>query len=288
MCAASQLLTLWEIMKRFDAAHFSLVSTITSALDIAGLYRPLVVRFPFIKDTDWLKKGENLEKLSGTFKLFETQCRELDLSASVAAVQRLRVILADPNCKQKDIEVQCRDIGSRVFDELNGRFFCSLTASEARLYDAPTEGWTDVIDRFPATISDIEEMNKCFAFARYTASMFHALHVAEWGAIYLGDHIGVTDPKKGWGPTEKRLREIIKAGHSAMPASMACSFQFLEQMHREIDSMVLAWRHKVDHAANHLHIVPNTEFTPEIAEHIIGAVKIFMQRLAEGIPPAQP
>lgn len=131
-------------------------------------------------------------------------------------------------------------------------------------------------------------MHKCFACARYTASMFHALHVAEWGAIYLGDRIGVADPKKGWSPTEKKLRELIRAGHSALPVSVACSFEFLEQMHREIDSMVLAWRHKVDHAANHLYIVPNTEFTPEIAEHIIGAVKIFMQRLVDGIPALPP
>ena len=42
-------------------------------------------------------------------------------------------------------------------------------------------------------------MNKCFALCRYTASMFHALQVAEWGAIKLGDYIGVTDPKKGVG-----------------------------------------------------------------------------------------
>jgi hypothetical protein len=137
-------------------------------------------------------------------------------------------------------------------------------------------------------MTDIEEMNKCFAFARYTASMFHALHVAEWGAIYLGDHIGVTDPKRGWGSTAKRLAELIKGGHSALPTYLAGQFAFLEQMNREIDSMMLAWRNKVDHAANHLYIVPNTDFTPDIAEHIIGAVRIFMQRLVEGIPQANP
>jgi hypothetical protein len=50
--------------------------------------------------------------------------------------------------------------------------------------------------------------------------------------------------------------------------------------------MVLAWRHKVDHAANHLAILPNTDFTPDVAEHIIGAVRIFMIRLMEGLPPS--
>jgi hypothetical protein len=55
-------------------------------------------------------------------------------------------------------------------------------------------------------------------------------------------------------------------------------------MNREIASLVLAWRHKVDHAANHLAIVPNTDFTPDIADHIIGAVRIFMLRILEGLP----
>lgn len=49
--------------------------------------------------------------------------------------------------------------------------------------------------------------------------------------------------------------------------------------------MMLAWRHKVDHAVNHLYIVPNTDFTPDVAEHVIGAVRIFMIRLGEGIAP---
>lgn len=126
-------------------------------------------------------------------------------------------------------------------------------------------------------------MNKCFALCRYTASMFHALHVAEWGAIELGNYIGVVDPKKGWGSTQKKLEELIRAGHSKLPTHLSGQFEFLEQMDREIHTMLLAWRHKVDHAANHLAIVPHTEFTPEIARHIIDSVKVFMARLEEGL-----
>ena len=95
--------------------------------------------------------------------------------------------------------------------------------------------------------------------------------------------IGVVDPKKGWGPTQKKLAELLKQGHSKLPSSLSGKFEFLEQMSREVDSMVLAWRHKVDHAANRLAILPNTDFTPDIAEHIIGSVRIFMLRLQEGM-----
>jgi hypothetical protein len=114
--------------------------------------------------------------------------------------------------------------------------------------------------------------------------MYHAMQIAEGGAIELGNYIGVTDHRKGWGPTEKKLRQIIADGHLKLPVNLAGKFEFLEQMNREIDSMVLAWRHKLDHAANHLAIVPNAVFTPDIAEHIMKAIRVFMLRLMEGLP----
>ncbi len=169
-------------------------------------------------------------------------------------------------------------------DELGGQYFLSLSPAEASRFENWRSGWEGILGRFPDATRDVEEMNKCFALARYNASMFHALHVAEWGAIVLGRFIGISDPKEGWGATERKLADLIRNGHPNLPGALVGKFEFLEQMNREIDSMVLAWRHKVDHAANHLHIVPNAEFTPDIAEHIIGAVRIFMQRLLEGIP----
>jgi hypothetical protein len=173
----------------------------------------------------------------------------------------------------------------RLVDELDNRYYLSLTLAEARRYGVWDLSWEKIIARFGGVARDVEEMNKCFALTRYTAAMFHALHIAEWGAIKLGEFIGVTDPKKGWGPTEKKLQSLVKGGHSSLPVNLTGRFEFLEQMHREIDSMVLAWRHKVDHAANHLAILPNTDFTPDVAEHIIGAVRIFILRLMEGLPP---
>jgi len=168
--------------------------------------------------------------------------------------------------------------------ELNLQFFVKIRPDQRRRFENHFSGWRKIIKRFGAVSRDVEEMNKCFALCRYTAAIFHSLQVAELGAIELGDYIGVTDPKKGWGPTERKLRELVKAGHTALPAALSGKFEFLEQMHREIESLTLAWRHKVDHAANRLVLIPNTDFTPDISEHIIGAVRIFMLRLVEGMP----
>jgi hypothetical protein len=217
-------------------------------------------------------------------KYIYRECIGLELMASAKTVNKIIHLYKNKNSCYREQTQLVDELKGRIVDELEGQFFLALSPSEADRYEHWNEDWAEILIRFGGATRDVEEMNKCFALSRYTASMFHALHVAEWGAICLGDFIGVTDPRKGWGATEKKLRELIKSGHADLPASLNGKFEFLEQMNREIDSMVLAWRHKVDHAANHLAIVPNTDFTPDIAEHIIGAVRIFMQRICEGIP----
>jgi hypothetical protein len=262
-------------MKEFEAQK--LVSSIRTLLKTSDLVR-----------------GARKQKLSakGIAALVEKQvrellncCRDANLPMSVLALERVRTIL--PLSENVIIEglpnVVLRAIVT-VEDELSLRLYFSLEPQEAELYRRSLAGWESIIARFPETTRDIEEMNKCFALGRYTAAMFHALHVAEWGTIKLGDYIGVIDPKKGWTPTQKRLKDLVDGGHNKLPANLQGDFEFIEQMNREIQSMVLAWRHKVEHAANHLAIIPNTDFTPDVTKHVMGAVKVFMGRLEEGIP----
>ena len=175
-------------------------------------------------------------------------------------------------------------IQNRLPDELLTKYLFQLSHARKKFFVSPLDKWEPIVKRFPQIIGDVEEMNKCFALSRYTAAMFHAMQVAELGAIELGHFIEVEDPMKGWGPTQKKLQTLIKAGRNQLPTKLAGKWDFLDQMNREIDSMVLSWRNKIDHAANRLAIVPNSDFTPDIAEHIMGAVRVFMLRLQEGLP----
>jgi hypothetical protein len=215
------------------------------------------------------------------------KCEKLRLKVSVEAARDAIRSIKWEHAVFNELGPAIEEVSNTIRREMRTRYFLSLTTDEAERYNEWDAEWKPVITRFGETMRDVEEMQKCFALARYSASMFHALHVAEWGAIHLGKFIGVTDQRPGWGPTERKLRELIRVGHSAATGSLKGKFDLLEQMHREIDSMVLAWRHKVDHAANHLAILPNAEFTPEVAKHIIESVKVFMQRLIDGIPESQ-
>jgi hypothetical protein len=234
-------------------------------------------------DPDARYPEEGVETAVSIYESVYQECVDGGLRASAISASNLLAKLKRRATRKEIVEL-VEELSRRVGDELLGEFFLQLTLVEAEAYENWQKGWETILEKFRDPTRDVEEMNKCFALGRYTASMFHALHVAEWGAVYLGDRIGVTDPKKSWGATERKLRELVKSGHGAFPSTLGCTFEFVEQMHREIESMMLAWRHKVDHAVNHLYIVPNTDFTPDVAEHVISAVRIFMLRLLEGLP----
>jgi len=206
--------------------------------------------------------------------------KNMDLVADTNNPYRASLIANLPN---RMVAHNLYEIRDRLIDELSIKIFFELPHSRKHYFDEPFLGWEGVVKRFENCTRDVEEMNKCFALSRYTAAIFHALQVAEWGAIELGDHIGVTDPKKGWGATSKRLEQLVDGGHTQFPQDLKVSFDFIEQMNREVGCMKLAWRHKVDHAANRLTILPNSDFTPDIAEHILQSVKVFMLRLVDGI-----
>jgi hypothetical protein len=273
----SRLLTLWNIMQRFYPEFFlqfvAISESIAGPPKVPGISTNAMVLSDAVK-------ASGITALIGT----KNGCMALGLRTSVITIDKLITLLSKAEPTFGEQSELLRELQGRITDEMRGEFFFWLTSQEVERYDNWEKGWEIILKRFPDTTRDVEEMNKCFALGRYTASMFHALHVAEWGAIKLGDYIGATDPKKSWSATSRKLAELMKGGHSNLPANLGGKFEFLEQMNREVESMVLAWRHKVDHAANHLAIVPNTDFTPDVAEHIIGAVRIFMLRLTEGIP----
>jgi len=272
-------------MQQFSAKAFYLMSRLLERVRLDHQYARNPGHPSFSGSAlDVPLRDDSAEGLQRFMEEIDKHCQEIGLKLASKQVQFIRERAEKRTLTNRQAAQEIEQLDKLIQWEMGDSLFLHVPTDDADYYRKSWDGWEQIIERFPDTTRDVEEMNKCFALSRYTASMFHALHVAEWGAIALGDYIGVTDPKKGWGPTEKKLRDLVKSGHSKLPTNLVGKFEFLEQMNREIDSMMLAWRHKVDHAANHLAIVPNVEFSSDIAEHIIGAVRVFIGRLAEGIP----
>lgn len=164
--------------------------------------------------------------------------------------------------------------------ELRRRVCFILPRSSQKLYENPCEKWESILAVFPDARSDIEEMNMCMAFNRYPAAVFHVLLAVEHGLVNLGGFIGVQDKKPGWDATSRALTQILAAGRTpATPAKIRRHFPFLELVNKDMQSMKMAWRNKVSHAANHLSLM-TSDFKPEVAEKIITACHGFMLLMA--------
>lgn len=110
------------------------------------------------------------------------------------------VLLAAADITPLDIELQ-----GRIFDELEQKLLFSLSIKESEYYRIPRNCWDGIINRFPESLTDVEEASKCFALSRYAASVFHSTQVVESGLIALGTYIGVNDPRSGWTAVTNKL-----------------------------------------------------------------------------------
>jgi hypothetical protein len=176
------------------------------------------------------------------------------------------------------------DIQDRLIDELSTKLFIQIPYSRKGFFECPREKWEPVIERFSETISDIEECSKCFALSRYAASVFHAVQIVEFGLLQLGTFIGVTDPHSGWTAVSGKLEKIvIRTEYKDRSGFEKKHFSFLEQMHGVILAMKNAWRNKISHAEGRL-VLMSADFSPDVAEEIMIAVRSFMRRLATDMP----
>ena len=215
------------------------------------------------------------------------QCGDLGLIASVATINKLLALLSRPDCTWGEFQALGEELHGRLNDELFGAFFLSLTYSESECYQKPFDGWLEVTERFPTATTDIYEMRKCFALARYAGAVFHSVQAIECALIEFGKFLNVNDPKSGWTAVNKRLEAlVIKTTYHDLDPSYQKHFAFLEQMHAIVGVLNSAWRNKISHAQGRL-VLMTSEFSPEVAEEIMAASRSFMRRLATELPVSE-
>ncbi len=183
----------------------------------------------------------------------------------------------------REVVDSLRHLRETLEDELGKEVFLHLSPQEGKLYEKPMNGWHNITRRFPVTISDIEECSKCFALARYPASVFHSMQIVEHGLIALGVFLEIKDPKSGWTAVCNELKRISAIGYVKLSAGEKKHFAFLEQVYATTEALKNAWRNKIDHSHNRL-ILLSGDFNPEIADSILVASKTFMLRLAMELP----
>jgi hypothetical protein len=267
---------------------FRLVSLLEILRAFADQYIQIAVNLDTtnvcLRDRDIWQDDELRHHLVKTLEGLGEVCVTGEMPVTRQLVDKTLAALTDP-AKIANSDLFQRylfDLRNRFIAEAGTKLFFQVPSAKMAYYDSPRQGWEKVIERFPDAIGDVEEMSKCFALSRYAGAVFHSLLVVEHGLIALGHEIGVSDPKPGWDATCREMKRLIDAGHSKYPATLRVGFNSLEQIHQSAQTMKLAWRNKVSHAANQL-VVLQSDFTPDICEEIMLATRSFMRRLASDL-----
>jgi hypothetical protein len=262
-----RLRSLWDLMKPFHPDSF---------LDGIRMLET-VIRVP---------QGQSIHSPQAQSAFSDTaeMCKTEGLTASLASTEKILRLLSKKDCSEHRVRELVIELQERMIDELSAPRFFSLSDSEVGHYNDWPKGWTEIIDRFPAATSDVEEMRKCFALSRYAASVFHSVQVIEHGLIDLGKFLSVKDRKDGWVATSNELKRIATADHRNRTAFENDNFTFIEQTHGLVEALKNAWRHKIGHASGRLAVL-TADFKPETAEDIMSATRAFMRRSASDLPP---
>jgi hypothetical protein len=168
--------------------------------------------------------------------------------------------------------------------EMQSHLFMYIPPDQAELFKNPRADWKEVIERFPATVIDIEECARCFACDRWAAAVFHAVSITEHGVIEFGKLLQLNDPKPGWQSVSREVDKILnRTKYAELSPLHKQHYKLIEQMSPLMLAMNDAWRTKIGHVANRL-VLMNGEMNPEIAKDIIQATRAFMRRLASDLP----
>lgn len=220
--------------------------------------------------------AETLEMAHGVLISAKIKCEEIGLQVSAVHVKELQERSRSNTISSNDV----RGLHENIDRELGCHFFVGVAENRKAFYCESLKDWAKVTEKFPSATEDIEEMNKCFALCRYSASVFHSLMVVEHGLVALGKLLSITDPKEGWDASCKALERIVAAGYKENKTGLP--FEFLEQLNACVQAMKFAWRNKVNHATGKP-LVMSGGFAPYVAEEIISTTRRFMRRLAEGL-----
>jgi hypothetical protein len=218
----------------------------------AELYCQLEAHLATVAVQTTIVDATSTDKIIGTLIVrlqeMKIECEKIQLTATADSIDTL----LDRWRRYSDknlLREHCAGTSNCLHSELKRRVCFIMPKTSQDLYASPLKGWEPVAEMFPEAKDDIEEVSFCLAFGRHGGAVFHVLLVVEFGIIRLGKFLGVTDPKLGWDATCHTLDKILVDGRNKCPRRLKKHFAFLELVNKDIQSMKLAWRNKVNHAA---------------------------------------
>ena len=201
-----------------------------------------------------------------TLRQVERSCRELELDHAIMLAKRICDNFQEYNIKE--LGDQIAKLRERVVDELQSALFMFIPSARADYYRDEHLAGIEVENKFPSVAEDISEAGKCFAFGRFTATVFHLMRVMEIGVRQLAKSLNAAiNTDRVWGDI---LRDV-SAEIDKMPKGP--KKEEFQEIYVYLSSVKDVWRNSTMH--------PKATYTEEEAERVFANVRQFMQRLAK-------
>jgi hypothetical protein len=196
-------MSLWEIMKVFDVAHFTVI--IEELLEIA-------------EDCELLKEaGQGDSRVPDGFK--ERAASSIQQAYSIAARNLMASTFEVSQMAQMELDsISCDTYSAvraqvkRVVDairyDLELKKFVSIDESYRNHIDNPLLFGEAVANAFQSARDDIAEAGNCMATGCNTAAVFHLMRVVEWGLRALCVDLGVLRIRRSRKPGQKKYVSI--------------------------------------------------------------------------------
>jgi hypothetical protein len=209
-------------------------------------------------------------------------CEEISLPLSrMLITERILPEFADGKIPDRTYyNFLLNSLSERIADEMALHLFLYVPPERAKFYEPgkPIFG-TDIADKFPSAIFDIEEAGKCLALGRGTACVFHLMRVMEVCLRSLAKGLNIPYAPS-WESYLRQIETNITEKHKKKSRAWKREEPFYRDSGGDLQMVKIAWRNPT------MHIV--RVYTPEEAEDVFRAVRTFMQRLATKFTEAGP
>lgn len=218
----------------------------------------------------------NIERLCRHLRLSLSETYVARLIANIEQTPTLTERLDSQTIHPRQLAEWVTILRERIDDELRTvELFVVEFEKRAYLTDPYLFG-PEVSSKFTPAIKDIEEAGQCFAFDRYTASVFHLMRIVEVGLRALGASLNDAelDPRKN--PSWDRIlgrcdRELAKPYDQRSP-EWKSDQQFYANATANLRAVKDAWRNPTLHVER--------SYDEREASEIWNAVRAFMRHLA--------
>lgn len=171
-----------------------------------------------------------------------------------------------------------RYLHSALIDELEARTYYQIETHDESLLGSDGLG-ADVDRMFPDASFDIREAQSCIAFGKATAAVFHLSRVAEIAAVAIGQRLGYSSPRPGFGEVLKYLDHalgVARSDYQNADSSIKGNIEVYSSATAHMHALNQAWRQRVAHL--------DRQYSKDEADRIYATTKVLMQHLAERLP----